>query len=156
MVSPVAKPSKYPEWASTIYVDPITNAPNIVEPTDSHKATGWTAFEPPPRNYFNWYQNLAYQWIEYFDYRANGLEVISDGNGAQVFGVTNTAIKLFAVDKTTPANYIVAVGWRGTSTPTLNVVSHNVLTLGTSGADGSQAISGGTASNIILWASSLQ
>jgi hypothetical protein len=144
-------PSELPRWATTIIVDPVTNAPNIVEPTESKKDIGWNAFEPPARNYFNWFQNLVYQWLNYFNFRLTVGEKITDGNGSQLFGITNSVIMLFAVDKVTPANYIQAMGFRGTSTPTLHVTSSNVLTLGSGGADGSQAISGGTAANIIVF-----
>lgn len=144
-------PAKLPRWATLTVVNSVTKAPNIVEPTESKKDLGWDSFEPPARNYFNWFQNLVYQWLDYFNFRLTVGQKITDGNGAQLFGIEDSIIVLYAIDKTTPANYIHAMGYRGATTPTLNVLSSNVLTLGTAGADGSQAISGGTAGDIIVF-----
>jgi len=150
MASEVARPSSFARWATTVVVDPVSNAPNIVVPTESKQNVGWARAEPPPRNYMNWMQNLNYQWQQYLDYRVNTLDVITDGNGSLLFPVVNTIIMLWAVDKTSTGKYIVAMGWRGATTPALNVISSATLTLGSGGSDGSQAISGATASNIIV------
>jgi hypothetical protein len=151
MTTPVPLPDKLPRWATTTVVDPVTNAPNIVEPIESKKNIGWSAFEPPARNYFNWLFNTIYNWFLYLQYRMGVCEIITDGNGAQIFSVQNSYCELTAVDKTAPTHYIKAIGWRGTTTVTLNVISSNTLTLGSPGSDGSQPISGGTASNIIVY-----
>lgn len=149
MTNPVALPTKLAQWATTLIVDPVTNAPNVVEPTESKKETGWNAFEPPARNYFNWLAKTSYDWDLYVQYRLCTLEITTDGDGAQIFAIPNTLCTLYAVDMTQPTHYLFAMGWRGASgAVTLNVISSNVLTLGAAGTDGSQAISGGTAANI--------
>lgn len=144
------RPAKLPEWATDDRFSEITNNWNVVEPTDSKKKVGWDVFEKPARNYFNWLGRLTYQWLNYFDYLFNTLRKKSDGNGANLISVENTMVILYAVDKVTPANFLYAVGWKGTTSHTLNVIDSNTLTLGAQDANGTQAISGGTASNIVV------
>lgn len=150
MTVEIPRPSVFARWADQEVVDPVTNAPNVVEPTESHKNVGWMAFEPPARNYFNWIHNTSYKWDLYFDYLLNTMEKITDGTGVELFSVQNCIIQLYAVDTTTPANYIFAIGFKGTTSHDLNVIDNNVLTLGSQSADGTQAISGGTAGNILV------
>jgi len=56
MAAPSA-PSKLPEWASGGSAD-------IVEPSEGKKDLGWIQ-EKPPLEWFNWIQNLTYQWHSY-------------------------------------------------------------------------------------------
>jgi hypothetical protein len=55
----MTKPTKYPEWATDVTAI-------ITEPTNTKKQQGWVA-EKPPEGYFNWLQNLTYEWIKFFD-----------------------------------------------------------------------------------------
>lgn len=146
------RPDEKPRWATEYRFSSITNNPNVVEPTESKKNVGWDPFEPPARNYFNWLALKTYQWIDYLDYLATSLNKVSDGAGENLFDVENTLIELVAVDKVTPANFLKAVGWKGTVSHTLNVIDSNTLTLGAQDANGTQAISGGTAANIVVYA----
>lgn len=148
----VDRPDKKPRWATEYKFSSVTNNPNVVEPTESKKNVGWDVFEPPARNYFNWLGLKTYEWIDYLDYLATSLNKVSDGDGENLFDVENTLIELIAVDKVTPANFIKAVGWKGTTSHTLNVIDSNTLSLGAQDANGSQAISGGTAANIVVYA----
>lgn len=148
----VTIPDKLPQWATTYKFSSVTNNPNVVEPTDSKKRVGFDAFEPPARNWFNWLFLKNYEWHNYWNYRLNTLEQRSDGNGANVFSEQNTLIYLYAVDKTTPTRFIHAVGWKGTTSHTLNVIDSDTLTLGSQDANGTQAISGATASNVVMYA----
>lgn len=52
-----AKPPATPRWANVGGL--------IVEPSAGKKDVGWLADDEPPAEYFNWYQNLAWQWLEY-------------------------------------------------------------------------------------------
>jgi hypothetical protein len=107
--------------------------------------------EKPPRNWFNWLHRLTYNWIQWLD-QQESQAVVVDGNGVALFPTDGALITLHAVDIVTPANYIYAMGFKGAgAVPSLNVVSNNVLTLGTGTISGNQPISGGTASNIIVW-----
>jgi hypothetical protein len=151
MATRVPMPTQLAAWATTSYVDPVSGAPNIIEPSQSHMATGWVYQEPPARNFFNWWMNTSYNTDLFFMYRLTTMMIVTDGNGSQIFNIPNAIITLSAVDKTTPANFLFAIGWRGTVSHTLNVIASNVLTLGAQAADGSQAISGGTASNIVCF-----
>jgi hypothetical protein len=65
----MARPTKFPNWA--------TSGTNIVEPPDGKKASGWIAGEQPPASYFNYWQNLVQQWVEWFDEAAH-----TDGDAA--------------------------------------------------------------------------
>lgn len=62
MTLPV-RPSGYPRWADS-------GATAIVEPPSGKKDVGWGVGEKPPAQFFNWLQNNAYQWIQYFDKRS--------------------------------------------------------------------------------------
>ena len=145
------RPSTLPRWASQDVVSAVTNTNNVIEPTESKKNVGWNTFEPPARNIFNWLGRMTYLWLQYFDYRLNEMEKVTDGNGVELFNIENTIITLYAVDKLTPAHFIYAIGYKGSdAVHTLNVVDSDTLTLGAADEDGSQAISGGTAANIIV------
>jgi hypothetical protein len=52
-----AKPSATPRWANVGGI--------IVEPSAGKKDVGWLDNEEPPAEYFNWFQNLAWQWTQY-------------------------------------------------------------------------------------------
>lgn len=59
MTSP---PNKLPEWATGGSAD-------ITEPLLSKKQLGWVGGatpDRPPAQFFNWWQNLSYQWMEFF------------------------------------------------------------------------------------------
>lgn len=56
------KPSSYPRWAD------LAAPGDIIDPPASKKDVGWnTQGEKPPRGFFNWFWNLLYQWVTYFD-----------------------------------------------------------------------------------------
>lgn len=82
----------------------------------------------------------------------------TNGGGSSIFPYSYSLIILYAVDKITPANYIVAIGYKGlqnTDTHSLTVLHSNVLSLGAKNANGTQVISGGTAANIIAYGISI-
>lgn len=53
------RPVKLPEWA--------TDGLNITEPTSGKKAEGWLSGEKPAAQYFNWWKELVFRWIEWLD-----------------------------------------------------------------------------------------
>lgn len=53
------KPSSLPRWADV--------GGDIVEPTSGEKNVGWEPDTKPPAQYFNWWQNLVYQWMQYLN-----------------------------------------------------------------------------------------
>ncbi|MCK5609843.1 hypothetical protein KAR91_48675 [Candidatus Pacearchaeota archaeon] len=68
----MAKPTKYPEWASQDVVDGISGVNNVVEPSEAKKDLGHGPLgEFPPRQYQNWFMRLVYQWIVWFDSEDN-------------------------------------------------------------------------------------
>jgi hypothetical protein len=151
----VAKPDEKPRWATVETESPISGINNVISPPESKKNVGWNTFEMPARQFFNWLHLKAYQWINFFDYRITDRFTTTDGDGVALFPIDDSLIVLYAVDITTPANYIHATGFRAASgAPVLNVLSNNVLTLGATDTDGTQAISGGTAANIIAYGQS--
>lgn len=145
------RPDKLPRWATSDLVSPVTGVNNVVEPPESKKNSGWNTYEPPARGWFNWLHRKTYEWLFYLDRVISEREKVTDGDGVKLFDRENVLISLYAVDKTTPANFIHAVGYRGTGAPTLNVIANNVLSLGANSTDGSQAITGGTASNVVVY-----
>ncbi len=55
----MAKPTSLPRWADV--------GGDIVEPASGKKDTGWIEDEIPPAQYFNWLENLTYQWLVWLD-----------------------------------------------------------------------------------------
>jgi hypothetical protein len=59
-------PTLLPEWASQDQNDPVTGAPNKVEPTASFKLSGVNRNEALIRPYLNYEFDLISDWIEFF------------------------------------------------------------------------------------------
>lgn len=147
----VSKPSTLPKWAETDVVDGVSGENNVIEPPLEKQDVGWQRLEFPPRNWFNWLGRYTYRWLLWLKQQEEQA-VITDGAGVGLFPTDEALITLHAVDIVTPANYIVAMGFKTAATnPALTVTSSNVLTLGAGSTTGNQAISGGTAGNIIVW-----
>jgi len=149
----VSKPTTLPKWAENDVVDAISGQNNVLEPPPEKQLSGWLRLEFPPRNWFNWLGRYTYRWLNWLKQQEEQA-VITDGTGSGLFPTDEALITLHAVDSTAPANYIYAVGYKATgATPVTNltVVSNNVLTLGAGTITGDQAISGGTAGDIIVW-----
>jgi hypothetical protein len=143
------RPDELPRFASNNVVDPISGQPNVLEPPEEKKDTGWDRLEFPPRNWFNWLHRKTFEWLRYLDERQEW-DRTTDGNGVGLFPFDDALIILSAVDTATPANYLLAVGFKAQGqTPVLNIISNNVLEPGTATTIGDQEIDGGTATNII-------
>ena len=143
------KPDQLPMWADQDQVSNVSLQNNVLTPPPALQQYGWTYKQFPPRNFFNWLGRYTYRWIAWLN-QQESQSVVTDGNGVGLFITDDALIYLYAVDKLTPANYIVAVGYKGAGVaPVLNVIDSNVLTLGASTTGGNQIISGGTAANII-------
>ncbi len=69
----VPEPTKLPEWASVPGIDPVSLQPNIAEPSESKKDSGFNFKERPPRQDFNWWMNLVWGWVLHFKSRITGL-----------------------------------------------------------------------------------
>jgi len=152
----VTRPTiELPRWATVDTESTISGINNVIEPPESKKNVGWNTFEMPARQFFNFLARSTYEWLNYHNYLLQDRFTTTDGDGVALFPIDDSLIVLYAVDITTPANYIHATGFRAASgAPVLNVLSNNVLTLGATGVDGTQAISGGTAANIIAYGQS--
>lgn len=152
----VARPTiELPRWATVDVISPQSGLNNVIEPPESKKNVGWQTFEMPARQFFNFLHRSTYEYLNYHHYLLNNRFTTKDGDGVALFPIDDSMIILYAVDKTTPANYIHAIGFRAAaSAPVLNVLSNNVLTLGATDVDGTQAISGGLAADIIAYGQS--
>ncbi|MBB6696239.1 hypothetical protein [Clostridium algidicarnis] len=68
----------------------------------------------------------------------------TDGAGTGLFDKGNCIIILYAIDRGTPTNYILAMGYRRAyDFPILNVISSRGLSLGASNQQGTQVVTGG-------------
>lgn len=109
-----SEPTTLPEWAS----DP---AALIEVPTTGKQEQGWTTStntpagvgEKPPLQYFNWYQNLVYQWIGYLSegFAALGTMATQDADAVAITGgtmadvvVTGGSIDGSEIGATTPGD----------------------------------------------------
>lgn len=62
------RPTKLPRWAD--------NGGDIVEPTAGRKDVGWETAQKPSAQFFNWWQNLVYQWFQWLDSIPHGPEIL--------------------------------------------------------------------------------
>lgn len=143
------KPTKFPEWATTLTANPTSGQNNRVEPSAGVKDLGFDYLEIPPRQYTNYQLWLINQWLEHLDGSLNqfapheaaapDMTVIIDA-GRVFDGVTHTAkaqqitttiiapvtnprIDRIAIDKAT-GNYAIIPGAEAAS-PTAPAYSAN-------------------------------
>lgn len=60
-------PTSLPEWATQNQNDPVTGAPNKVEPTAAFKLSGVNRNEAIVRAYLNYELGLLGDWVAYFN-----------------------------------------------------------------------------------------
>ncbi len=63
----LARPDKFPRWATVPGNDVLSGQPNVVEPPGAKMDTGFHYREKPPRNWWNWLQNTNYNWLAFLD-----------------------------------------------------------------------------------------
>lgn len=73
----MARPTKYPRWASVLTQNSTNKQYNIYEPPEQKKDIGWDFKDRPPRQWFNWLFSVINQWITYFDTTNNGTAYLS-------------------------------------------------------------------------------
>lgn len=66
----MARPASLPTWA--------TDGGTTTEPTSGQKAAGWSAGYRPPAKWFNWWQNLTYQWCAYLNNLHNDADFLGE------------------------------------------------------------------------------
>ena len=69
------RPTVLPEWATEDREDPVSGQYNVVQPPPEKILEGWSLGEKPNRQWWNWYQRTAGDWIAYF---AENLDFDSD------------------------------------------------------------------------------
>lgn len=144
------RPTDWPRWATMEVVSPITGVVNSVPPPESKRNVGWQTFEPLARNFVNFLHKMTYEWLVYLDSKINDGNKTTDGLGLELFPIHNAILTLHAVDKTNPANFIHAVGYRDTGAPVLTVIASNILSLDTPTVDGTVPILGASPDDVIV------
>lgn len=91
------KPVIFPTWATDA-------GAAVTNPGVSKQADGWVV-ELPPLEYFNWWQNLVGQWVEYFDVQIDAVAAQANNYDA-IVGVGGTHATLAA------ALAAAVAGWR--------------------------------------------
>lgn len=71
----MARPSKYPEWASDTVAETteVGSVNNKSEPTEAFKDSGLLYKQPCPYPFLNYQFNLVDEWTRNFDERAYGV-----------------------------------------------------------------------------------
>lgn len=147
------KPTVVPLWAMDNVVDPLTGIPNVQTPPIEKQNNGWI-LQFPPRQWFNWLARYTAEWILWLKQQEEQ-NIVTNGDGVGLFPTDGALITLTAIDSTTPANYIYAVGYKGAGVDAvLNVIDSNGLTLGTPTITGDFPITGGTPANVIVYGNS--
>jgi len=89
----MAKPIKFPRWASDDIVDPTSGVNNVVEPSEAKKDLGHgPKGEFPPRQYQNWFMRLVYEWIVWLEEQVTGVLPVQTG----IFSAKVTTIDFVA------------------------------------------------------------
>lgn len=57
------KPTVLPKWAEEDETDPTSGQPNVSEPPEAKKDSGFDRYDVPPRQWINWLARLTYRWI---------------------------------------------------------------------------------------------
>lgn len=149
----VSKPTELLVWADQDVIDPVSGQNNVLTPPTEKQQVGWVRQEYPVRQWMNWIGRMSGRWIAYLKQQEEQ-SIVTNGNGVSLFPYDGALITLTAVDRSNPANYLFAVGYKAASQkPTLNIVVANVLGIDVANATltGTVPITGGTASNIIAW-----
>lgn len=148
-------PGVVPNWAMNNVVDPISGQPNVVTPPIEKQDNGWAFGEFPPRQWFNWLGRNTAERLQGLSDLAD-LNITTNGNGVGLFPTDDAMITIMAIDKTTPARYLFALGYKAAGVaPVFNVIDSATLTLGVGTITGDQPISGGTAANIVVYGTSI-
>lgn len=82
------------ETGSPATATATTDGAVITEPTTAKQQQGFRSPEKPPDGYFNWWMNLTYKWIEFFN-----------TGGASVITIYDTLADLIAVDTATLTDF---------------------------------------------------
>lgn len=106
----VTKPTKKPEWATNSENDPITGAPNKLEPPQGFKESGLKRKQPLSRSFLNYNFNLIKQWIDWVEDQINTLT--TDGATATLEAVYPVGSYYFNdSDGTNPATLLGIGTW---------------------------------------------
>lgn len=85
-MSVTPKPASSPIWATA--PDPG----KLVPPSGSKQILGWID-EKPPLQWFNWYMNLVYQWVNYFENITDRSAAEFDSIVGSIGSATHTTIE---------------------------------------------------------------
>lgn len=77
-------PTTLPEWASQDQNDPVTGAPNKIEPTPSFKLSGVNRNEAILRAYLNYELDNIADWVSYLDDATISGQASTSGGSVQV------------------------------------------------------------------------
>lgn len=119
----MAKPEKYPDWATdhavgTTPADPDAGTPGdpVIEPSAEKKGDGWGFKEKPPYNFFNWLFKFLGLWVRWFE--THGATHVHDGGSTDL-----SAVKVDLFDH-------VDVGENGELSKTTDTVDDHIITHG--------------------------
>lgn len=137
------------------YVSYLDGQQNVGQPPDAVISSGFipeTAAargQPLPAQWLNWLFQTIFRYLN--------RDKVSDVNGAGLFVVPNSVIRLEAFDPSDPAKTLVAIGYKAAAGDlhVLTKVSGSTLALGVATVDGDQPVTGGSA-NVVISATSRQ
>lgn len=122
--------------------------PQSIMDTGFIPTTAGARGQPLPAQWLNWLLQKLFRLIN--------RDKVSNAAGVRLFAYPNSVIQLYAVDRTAPAKFILAVGFKKLSTDVhvLTVVNASGLALGAAAIDGTQPVTGGT--DVVICAQSRQ
>jgi hypothetical protein len=71
----LSRPTSFPRWGELVGQQGVPG-PNESTPSSGKMDIGWIPGEEPPAQYYNWYQRLVYDWLQWLD--ANGPQFITN------------------------------------------------------------------------------
>jgi hypothetical protein len=99
-VSVGAAPTKYPDWAMTDIIEPISGSNNVIEPPDEFKQSGFLYAGVIQRNWINWLFRYISLWIRFlngalhtpYSYSNTGKPIASDFTPGKMIFISDLGV----------------------------------------------------------------
>ena len=75
----MSRPTIHPDFALNDEIDPINGQPNVSEPLQSLKDSGWNRKYKPYRQQLNWLHRTTNDWIVWLDSLFENNSIVNKG-----------------------------------------------------------------------------
>lgn len=81
----IVKPTELPRWSEAAGAQGAPG-PNELVPSSAQQDSGWVPGSEPPAQYFNWYQRILWDWVQYLKQAFFAADAGSNNSGASGTG----------------------------------------------------------------------